>query len=410
MESFNRNFKDTIEGMNDDIGIFPATSVDLLAFGEPTHLEPAFAWTRNDLFAELAAHGYRSIALETDRVAALLVDDYVRRGVGTLDDVLARGFSHGFGDSEANRYLVSWMREYNEQCGPGERLAFHGFDAAVETMSAPGPRRYLEYARDYLRLDLDLAELLGSDERWHRTEAVMDPAESPGATTAAGALRIIADDMLIELYRRAPELIAKTSLAEWLRAETQLTTGLDLLRYHKQAAQHLEQAARWTRLCATRDALMARNLLDIRRAEAQRGPTLVFAQNVHLQRNPSSMRMGDMQIDWSSAGAIVASLSGARYTVVLGTLGRDETIGLGEPAPDTYEGFLQTRMAAPGLVSPADIPPARIRDDHTPAQGYFPLDGASAAAADAILHIHDGAAVRGPGASGVRLPVPAHPA
>ncbi|WP_327147317.1 erythromycin esterase family protein [Nocardia sp. NBC_01329] len=393
--------------MNEDIGTFLTTPVDLLAFGEPTHLEPAFAWTRNDLFAELAGHGYRSIALETDRVAALLVDDYVRHGVGALDEVMARGFSHGFGGFEANRHLVSWMREYNEQRRPDDRLACHGFDAPTETMSAPSPRRYLEYTRDYLRLDLDLAGLLGADERWARTEAVMDPVESPGATTEAGALRVLADDMLIELYTRAPELIAETSRAEWFRAETYLTAGLGLLRYHKQAAQDLEQTARWTRLCATRDALMARNLLDIRRAEAERGPTMVFAQNAHLQRNPSSMRMGDMQIDWSSAGAIVASLMGARYTVVIGTLGRDETIGLGEPAPDTYEGFLQTRVVAQQLVAPADIPPARIRDDHTPAQGFFPLDGASAAAADVILHIHDGAAVRGPGASGIRLPVPA---
>ncbi|NUS95767.1 MAG: hypothetical protein HOQ36_25730 [Nocardia sp.] len=95
---------------------------DLLAFGEPTHLEPAFAWTRNDLFAELAGHGYRSIALETDRVAALVVDDYVRYGTGTLDIAMARGFSHGFGDFAANRGLVAWMREYIG--GPGRADTF----------------------------------------------------------------------------------------------------------------------------------------------------------------------------------------------------------------------------------------------------------------------------------------------
>ncbi|MGW5384310.1 erythromycin esterase family protein [Nocardia sp. NPDC003963] len=368
---------------------------DLLAFGEPTHLEPAFAWTRNDLFVAAADRGFRSIALETDRVAALVVDDYVRYGVGTLDTATAAGFSHGFGDFPANRDLVSWMREYNETRSPGEHLAFHGFDASLETMSAPSPRRYLEYTADYLGLDLGLTDLAGADDQWDRTEAVLDPAVSVGATRAADTLRVLADDMCTTLYTRAPELVERTSRTAWLRAETYLTAGLGLLRYHKQAAQPIGQAARWNRMCAVRDALMAQNLLDIRRIEAGRGPTLVFAHNLHLQRNPSSMRMGDMQLDWSSAGAVVASLLGTRYTVVIGSLGRDETIDLPEPGADTYEGFLQTRVAARGFVRPADIPTARSRTDHTPAHGYFALDRAAVDAADLILHIHDGATVRG---------------
>lgn len=372
----------------------PAT-VDLLGFGEPTHLAPAFGWTRNEMFAELAGRGFRSIALETDRVAALAVDDYVRAGKGSLDSAMAAGFSHGFGELGINRALVAWMRDYNENRPPGQRLSFHGFDAPMETMSAPSPRRYLEYARDYLGLTIDWVDLLGADERWHRSEALLDPAESPGAGPGAAAARVLADDMLPDLYRRAPELIATTSLGQWLRAETHLTAGLGLLRYHRQAARSGTPSARWTALCATRDALMAQNLLDIRRIEAGRGPTLVSAHNLHLQRNPAGMRMGDMRIDWSSAGAIVSSLVGARYAVIAGTLGRDETIGLGEPDPGTFEGFLRTRVRDRALVAPADIPDARIRADHTPAHGYFPLDRAAVDAADLILHIADGAAVGG---------------
>src|SRR5205823_10031193 len=104
--------------------------------------------------------------------------------------------------------LVAWMREYNEGHPVEEQLAFHGFDASTETMSAPSPRRYLEYARDYLGLDLDLGSLTGDDERWSRTEAVVDPAMSPGDTPEAERLRVIADDMLTSLYARAPERIA----------------------------------------------------------------------------------------------------------------------------------------------------------------------------------------------------------
>lgn len=386
--------------MTFDIHAFGLDTADLLGFGEPTHLEPAFAWTRNDLFAELAGR-FRSIALETDRVAALVVDDYVRNGVGTLDTAMAEGFSHGFGDLEANRELVAWMREYNDKRPGEERLAFHGFDASFETMSVPSPRLYLEYARDYLGVDHDLAGLAGADDHWHRTEAVMDPAESPGATSAAAALRGYADDMLIDLYTRAPDLMAKTARAEWIRAETYLRAGIGLLTYHQQAASPAEQEARWNRMCATRDALMAQNLLDIRRIEAGRGATLVFAHNLHLQRNTSHMRMGPMQLDWYSAGAIVGSMVGSRYAVVIGSLGRDETIGLPEPATGTYESCLQSRITSPDFIVPGEIPAAARRTDHTPAHGYFPLDTATLEAADAVLHIPDGAVIRGSGRGGV---------
>ncbi|TJZ58822.1 erythromycin esterase family protein [Streptomyces piniterrae] len=385
--------------MTKEIRDFATTSCDLLALGEPTHREPAFGWVRNELFVQLVDRGFRSIALETDRVAALTVNDFVQEGVGSLDAVMSEGFSHGFGELEANRRLIAWMREHNESRPPAERLAFHGFDAATETMSAPSPRSYLEYARDYLKLDLDLASLTGDDERWSRTEAIMDPAMSIGDTAEAQRLRALADDMLTSLHARAPELIAATSRAEWFRARAHLTAGLGLLRYHKQSAQRLEQGVRWTHMCATRDALMAQNLLDIRDMEARRGATLVFAHNLHLQRNPSSMRMGDMELDWFGAGAILGSLVGEEYTFVAGSLGRSEALGLQEPEPDTYEGLLQRRISTWGLTTATTVvttattaAATRTRTDTTPQQGYFPLDEATLDEADAVLHINTGTA------------------
>ncbi|WP_184691537.1 erythromycin esterase family protein [Saccharothrix tamanrassetensis] len=376
--------------MSQDIRDFVTASCDLLALGEPTHQEPAFAWVRNELFARLVDRGFRSIALETDRVAALTVDDFVQRGVGTLDAAMGEGFSHGFGELDANRQLVAWMRDYNENRPAEERLAFHGFDVSTEMMSAPSPQRYLEHARDYLGIDLDLAALAGDEERWSRTEAIMDPAMSVGATAEADRLRSVADDMLTSLYARAPELVAATSRAEWLRARTHLTAGLGLLRYHRQAAVRLEQSARISLLSATRDALMARNLLDIRGVEAHRGATLVFAHNLHLRRSLSTWRPADMDVSWYGAGAVVECLSDEQYTFVAGSLGRSEALGLGEPEAGTYESSLQGRVTGWGLTTPTAVTSARTRTDTTPAQGYFPLDETTLDAADAILHISDG--------------------
>lgn len=204
--------------MSQDIQAFVPLSCELLALGEPTHptQEPAFGPLRNDLFAASLVHqGFRSIALETDRVAALAVNDFVQEGIGTLDTAMNEGFSHAFGELETNRQLVAWMREYNENQPAEERLAFHGFDAPTENITAPSPRSYLAHASNYLGLDLDLTSLLGDDEQWSRQEAILDASSSIGDTPETAQLRAIADDLLSTLYARAPELIAATSRADW---------------------------------------------------------------------------------------------------------------------------------------------------------------------------------------------------
>lgn len=361
---------------------------DLLAIGEPTHGEPAFARTRNELFAQLAGQGFRSIALETDRVAALAVDDYVRHGAGTLDAVMRVGFSHGLGNVMANRELITWMREYNQYRSPEEQLAFHGFDTPTEMTSAPSPRRYLEHVRDYLGVDIDILAFAGADDRWSSTEAVMDPAASPGATADAEKLRLFADDMEVALYTRAPELVAATSADAWHCAEIHLSAGMGLLRYHRESARQIDQQARMRRMLATRDALMAQNLLAIRHTEIGRGPTLAFAHNHHLRRNESRWKLADLDLTWFSAGSIVGALLGAHYVVVVGSLGRSEALGLAEPATDTYEGVLQRRFPIWGLTSGDTVGPARLRCDVAPEQGYFPLDDDTVATADGILHIN----------------------
>jgi erythromycin esterase-like protein len=387
--------------MSQKISGFVPASCDLLAIGEPTHQEPAFALVRNNLFAQLAGQGFRSIALETDRVAALIVNDYVQDGVGDLDAVLRDGFSHGFGQLPGNRELVTWMREYNAARPPAQRLAFHGCDISTEMFSAPSPRRYLEYTRDYLgqAFDPEIADLAGDDERWSRVEAIMDPASSPGATAEARMLRCIADDLLTMLYMCTPELIGATSREDWFRAQAHVTAGLGLLRYHRQSAEPAqEENARISRLMVTRDALIAQNLLDLRLIEAQRGPTLVFAQNGHLQRNLCHWDLGGRELSWNSAGAIVSPLLGERYVFAAGSLGRSDAIGLGEPGSGTFEALLQRHFPAWGLTPAAGIATAartatpRTRTDITPQQGYFPLTQAGLDSADLILHIGNGTA------------------
>ena len=132
---------------------------------------------------------------------------------------------------------------------------------------------------------------------------------------------------------------------------------------------------------------MAENLLAIRSAEAHRGPTLVFAHNRHLQRQPSTMTITGMDLSWFSAGAIIGSLLGDRYAVIAGSLGASPALGIEAPAPSTYEGKLQQKTRLPRYIPTSEVEPAVQRThDHR----YFPLDQATIEHADAVLHIPTG--------------------
>ncbi|MGA4863446.1 erythromycin esterase family protein [Streptomyces lavendulocolor] len=391
------------------------TPPEILAFGEPTHLEPAFGYVRNRMLRELVGHGFRSVALESDRVAALRVDAFVRGGTGTLDRVMAEGFSHDFGRFDANRELVAWLRAYNDGRPDGEQVAFHGFDAPVETMSAPAPRALLldlhRYLTEHLGPDgflhgrADLERLLGDDERWSSTAAVLAAEHSPGASAEASALRGITDDLLVTLNAQAPRLVAATSLADWRRARTHGRAAMGLLRYHAQLADPAAPAERLSRMSAVRDALMVENLHGIRDGERGRGPTLVCGHNAHLRRDRSSLRMGGMDVVWFGAGAVLATLVGDGYAFVAGSLGRSVTLGLDEPPAGTYEGALRRVSGEYALLDARRLLEATgdtsytVREDVRPEQGYAPLDDATLRHCDAVLHI--AAAGRGrPGEEG----------
>ncbi|MGC5290407.1 DUF6194 family protein [Micromonospora sp. DT231] len=362
-----------------------AVSPDLLALGEPTHGESAFLQLRNDAFLSLAEHGYLSIAVESDRAAGLIANEFVQGGADVpLDRALAEGFSHGFGAAPANRDLLLRMREWNAGRPPAERLTFHGFDAPLEMANAPSPRLHLTRVCDFLGLDrsAEIDDLVGDEARWTDTAAIWEPGRSVGRSADARALRVLADDLVTELYLRAP-----WKPDGWSAAFVHATSAVAVLRYHAAAAAPLAPEERFGRLAAVRDALMAENLLAIRSAEAHRGPTLVFGHNTHLQRQPGTMTTADTDVSWAGAGAIVATLLGDRYAVIVGSLGASPALGIEAPAASTYEGRLQQETDLPRYVPASDIGPAERR---THDYRYFPLDRATIERADAVLHVPTG--------------------
>ncbi|MFD2415964.1 erythromycin esterase family protein [Amycolatopsis pigmentata] len=360
----------------------------LLALGEPTHGIEAFPLLRNEILAHLVERGYRSIALETDFFAASVVDDYVAGAPAEVDTVLATGFSHGFGAVPGNRELVEWLREYNADREPQDRVRFYGFDAPTENYSAPSPRRALFSVNDYLPATLrpesvrDLDALLGDDREWTNQAAAFDPAASVGDSERARALRIVADDLTSVLRRAAPGL-RPADPEGYDHAVASARTARSLLRYH--AAMASAGPDRIATLLSVRAEMMADNLLAIVTREHQRGPGLVFAHNVHLQRGRSRLTVGEDEASWGSAGALVALTLGERYVFVAS-----------DASPDSEPGTFQHALAAattrrtlfPAPALRAALPPS-IGTGEPIVRGHLPFDPADLDGADAVIFIAD---------------------
>ncbi|GAA3805707.1 erythromycin esterase family protein [Sphaerisporangium flaviroseum] len=380
------------------------------------HGEEAFPRLRNRLFRHLAEHeGYRSIAIESDYVAGLEVDEFVARGVGSLDDVMRRGFSHGLGESAADRELVHWMREYNQDRPAADRLRFFGFDAPIEMTGAAGPRSVLTALHGYLadHVDADLIpcsldtidRLTGDDERWTAPEAIMDPSRSVGSSADVSELRLITDDLLTLLVSESPRLVSATSRDDWWQACLFGRTAAGLLRYHTVMAD--PSASRVVRLMGLRDTMMADNLGAIVESQAQRGHTLVFAHNRHLQKDKSRWTLppgwGSLEgrtLEWWSAGAIVSAQLGDQYAFVASALGAARGQGLNVPRADTLEGVLSTLPENRYVIDSARLATAldgmgtelALRTDDSVNYDYFALDPDHLKETDGVVFIRDIAA------------------
>jgi erythromycin esterase-like protein len=352
----------------------------LLALGEPTHGSEPLLDARNDFFRQLVEiEGYRTIALEIDCLRAQVVDEYVVSGAGTLDDVLARGFSHEWDAFDGNRDLVRWMRAYNDGRPASEQVRFAGFDGPLEITAAASPRQALTGLYDILAADLlpagALDQLLGEDDRWTNPAAMMDPSQSIGRTPEAAGLRLLADDLTALLDAQAPQV------AELEQGRLFARTAVGLLRYH--AAMAEESPGRLAKLLALRDSMMAANLLAL----TDRGPTLVYAHNGHLQRDRSSMRMGGQPVSWWSAGAIAGTSLGDAYAFVAIALGTLRQHDVGVPPPETLEGRLYAQPEDQCVVDPRALPDATPRE--SPWFGYAPLDPAQRARIDGLVFVRD---------------------
>ncbi len=346
---------------------------------------------RNRLFMRLVeAHGYTAIAVESSFPRGRLVDDYVAgRGPASYEDVMEEGFSHGFGRLDANRDLVEWMRAYNADPAHRTKLRFYGFDTPTEFGGSDSPRQLLEFVLDYLtsvdsaagRAFRDRIEpLIGRDADWEDPATVFDPTKSIGRSLAAKELRVATEDLIADLQRRRPDLVALAGSDRFREVMHYAASARWLLSYHAGLADTSDD--RVSRLLGMRDAMMAENLAYIlSRERGREGKVLAFAHNEHLRRGKAEWRWGANLWRWSPAGAHLDAILGPRYALIGSGVGVSDANGIGRPEPGTLEDPL-TAAPGPGRFIPTHrgegLPagavatlPTRSGSKKNP--GYFPL-------------------------------------
>jgi erythromycin esterase len=359
------------------------TSIEVLGFGEPLHGGKEFLILRNRLFQRLVeVHGYSAIAVESSFPKSYYVNEYVMgRGPSSYDTLKDIGFSHGFGQLEANRELIEWMREYN--AAHEVKIRFYGFDSPTEATDTDSPRQVLTFVLDYLAFVDSAAgedyrqrieQLLGEDAAWANPAAIMDPTQAIGLTPEASALRLETENLISELLVRRPEFIAKSDTDRYLEAMQFASVARQLLNYHAELARASDQ--RLGRLLGIRDALMADMVTSI--VTRERGKVFLFAHNTHLKHGADEWRLWNYNGIWWPAGAQLTEIFGSRYAVIGSALGESSDNGIGQPEIGTLEARLMTTPGSARFIPMhkellPEVEALPVRSGSTVNYSYFPL-------------------------------------
>ena len=295
-------------------------------------------------------HGYSAIAIESSFPRAHITNEYVLgRGPKSYEEIQDTGFGQGFGQLEANRELVEWMKEYNADPTHKVKLRFYGFDIPTGTIGIASPRQVLYFVLDYLSsIDKDktkdqrerIEKLLGQDSDWENPAAHMDPTKSIGLSPNATALRIETEDLISELQARRPELVEKSGKDSFLEALQHVKVARGLLNFHASMAKTAGYAQR----LGIRDVLQADNLLSVVSRERDRGKIFAFAHNSHLKKGKAEWQLGMELVTWWPAGSQLNEIIGEGYAVIGTVVGISDENGIGKPE----EGTLEARLTATG--------------------------------------------------------------
>lgn len=243
----------------------------IVGMGEATHGTKDFFQMKDRLFRYLVEeHGFKAIIFEMDFAEALIFDDYVRNGEGSLDELMRKHMFFWIWTTREVKSLLQWMRSYNSGRPASEQLRFLGNDSQTTRYNAAALLRSVKRLHPELATAIEL-----------RTSAYRQLDRNTYA--AAGAElhhQILTDLKAVQTLLRAtePELTAASSVEEYT-----LLLRLSQTLIDTEALLYAEHQATYVNL---RDARMADNS---RWWTEQLGPTAktaLWAHNLHVADLP----------------------------------------------------------------------------------------------------------------------------
>lgn len=309
----------------------------VLGLGEATHGTREFFRLKHRLIRFLATeHDVRLIGLEANLSATLAINEYVLGGEGDPASALD-AVRYWTWDVESMRSLVEWLREFNRERSPGEKVRFHGFD--VNFTRAPA-RRLRAYLR---RVDPDALD---------RYDDTLTMLSDGGLRVADADLRErrltrtaeVVDELENRFQARRESYVAATSARAWRLARRHLwivernRAGLRGAMQDGTDAYH-----------RVRDRAMAENVAWLLDHESADG-IVVLAHNSHVARGP-------LFDDVAAMGRHLDGQYGEAYLPVALEFGYGSfqaTSGARDSSPEAYSVGRPPDDAVPGALLGTD--------------------------------------------------------
>lgn len=313
----------------------------VVGLGESTHGTREFFRLKHALFRFLVEElDFRLFGWEANFSATMAINEYVQHGRGDPKVALAEETVHWPYRSESVLDLVEWVRQFNEERDPDDRIAFYGFDMQYPFESAAVLESFLDdvdgeslaEVRDDLSnlADGSIVEYTVSDEKLE--------------TRMQAARRVVAT--LEDVFaNNEAEYVEETSRKEVECARQHLRT----------IAQAVEQVQADVKF-RTREKAMAENITWILEHESA-NRIAIWGHNAHVKRG--SVAGGALGTDADAMGEYLHQTFGEEYYALGFDFGQGSVRvhSLPDNAFETYDIETPPQDSIPAVFGEVDCSP-----------------------------------------------------
>lgn len=253
--------------------------------------------------------GFRVFALEASLPYSVRLNDYLKTGSGSLDQIMAGMPGWFLWDTLELKELLAWIREYNAQSD--DQVSFYGFDIVAPNNGFEQIFNYLESVDVASHNQLgnkDFGRDVINDDYWPSTLEQFEALSDERKETIKQNVRALHDE--IERNEEKYTMQSSEEQYQWVLK----------LAYSAREAIEMFSANDRIQMGLTRDSAMANICSWIIEREQK---TIIWAHNVHIAKSEFTMSMFPEQ-GIKGMGALLAEEFEDRMISIGGTFGTGE--------------------------------------------------------------------------------------